>query len=70
MCIRDSPLPSPLPGGEGTGARLSYRQRLLAGGLTAAEVEKVERLFRNQMLERAVSWRSRLAYVRADFAVD
>ncbi len=60
------PLPSPLPQGEGTETRLSYRERLLAGGLTEKEVEKVEKLFRAQLLEQAVAWQSRLAYLRAD----
>ena len=60
------PLPNPLPKGEGIGARLSYRERLLAGGLTAAEVGKVEKLFREQLTEQTVRWTSRLAFVRAE----
>ena len=48
--------------GEG-GARLSYGERLLAGGLSAAEVGKVAKLFREQLTEQTVSWRSRLAFV-------
>jgi putative ATPase len=52
--------------GAGTAeGRSSYRERLLTGGLTEAEAESVERLFRNQLLEQAVSWRSRLAFVQA-----
>jgi len=72
----EDPLPNPLPGGEGTrkalsqgeaaGARLSYGERLLAGGLTAAEVGKVAKLFREQLTEQTVGWRSRLALVRAE----
>jgi putative ATPase len=45
--------------------RLSYRERLLADGLTEAEADRVEKLFRNQLLDQAVSWSSRLAYVQA-----
>jgi len=51
--------------GEAEG-RPSYRQRLLAGGLTEAEAGKVEKLFRNQLLDQAVTWQSRLAYTRAE----
>jgi hypothetical protein len=60
------PLSGPLPGGEGTGGRLSYRERLLAGGLSAAEAERVERLFRKQLAEQTVTWASRVVYVRAE----
>jgi len=56
----------PLPQGEGTGARLSYGERLLAGGLSAAEVGKVAKLLREQLTEQTVGWRSRLAFVRAE----
>jgi len=45
---------------------LSYGERLLAGGLTAAEVGKVAKLFREQLTEQTVGWRSRLALVRAE----
>jgi len=45
---------------------LSYRERLLAGGLGAAEAERVERVFREQLTEQLVSWASRVAYVRAE----
>lgn len=45
--------------------RPSYRERLLAGGLTDSEVGKVEKLFRSQLLNQSVSWRSRLAFVGA-----
>jgi putative ATPase len=57
------PLPNPLPKGEGTGERLSYRERLLAGGLSVVEVGKVEKLFREQLVEQTVGWRSALALV-------
>jgi putative ATPase len=70
------PLPNPPPRGEGTRdplpqsegaeARLSYRERLLAGGLSAAEMGKVEKLFREQLAEQAVGWSTRLALVRAE----
>ena len=60
------PLPNPLPRGEGTRARLSYGERLLVGGLSADEVGKVEKLFREQLVEQTVAWVSRLAYIRAD----
>jgi len=46
--------------------RPSYRERLAAGGVTPDEMEKIERLFRNQLLNRAVVWRSRPAYIRAE----
>ncbi|MCL4804202.1 MAG: AAA family ATPase [Anaerolineae bacterium] len=45
--------------------RPSYRERLLAGGLADSEVGKVEKLFRSQLLNQSVSWRSRLAFVGA-----
>jgi putative ATPase len=60
------PLPNPPPRGEGTGGRLSYGERLLAGGVSAAEVAKVAKLFREQLAEQTVSWRTALAYVRAE----
>jgi putative ATPase len=51
---------------EGLGeGRPSYRERLLAGELTETEVSKVEKLFRNQLLDQAVSWSSQLAFIRA-----
>ena len=56
----------PLPKGEGTGARLSYGQRLLAGGLSAVEVGKVEKLFREQLAEQTVGWRTQIVYLRAE----
>ncbi|MBP9501649.1 MAG: AAA family ATPase, partial [Candidatus Promineofilum sp.] len=46
--------------------RPSYRERLAAGGLTETEMGKIEKLFRDQLLDRAVSWRSQLAWVRAE----
>jgi putative ATPase len=73
-----APLPNPLPQGEGTRSpsrgeglgegikRPSYRERLLAGGLSTAEVERVARVFREQLAEQTVSWQSRVAYVRAE----
>ncbi len=45
--------------------RPSYRERLQSGGLSGAEIEEVERAFRRQLLDQAVGWRSRLAFVRA-----
>jgi len=56
----------PVTAGEGNGARLSYRERLREGGLTAAEVERVAKLFREQVLEQTVTWNSRVAYIRAE----
>ena len=46
--------------------RPSYRERLLAGGLTAAEAGKVEKVFREQLAEQTVGWRTQTAFVRAD----
>lgn len=46
--------------------RPSYRERLAAGGLTETEMGKTERMFREQLLDRAVSWRSQVAWVRAE----
>jgi len=46
--------------------RPSYRERLAAGGVMPDEMEKIERLFRNQLLDRAVGWQSRPAYIRAE----
>jgi putative ATPase len=46
--------------------RPSYRERPLAGGVTEAEADKAEKLFRNQLLDQTVGWSSRLAYIRAD----
>ena len=57
---------APLPKGEGMGARLSYGQRLLAGGLSAVEVGKVEKLFREQLAEQTVGWRTQIVYLRAE----
>ncbi|HMT21481.1 MAG TPA: AAA family ATPase, partial [Promineifilum sp.] len=51
--------------GAGEG-RPSYRERLAAGGVTPDETEKIERLFRSRLLDRAVGWRSRSAYIRAE----
>jgi putative ATPase len=45
--------------------RPSYRGRLLAAGVTEAEADKVEKLFRIQLLDQAVSWSSRMAYIQA-----
>ena len=63
---RKDTLPNPPPKGEGTGGRLSYGERLLAGGLSATEVGKVAKLFREQLAEQTVAWGSRLAYIRAE----
>ena len=53
--------------GAGAGdGRPSYRERLATGGVTPDETEKIERLFRNQLLDRAVDWQSRPAYIRAE----
>jgi len=60
------PLPNPPPKGEETGGRSSYGERLLTGGLSAAEVAKVAKLFREQLAEQTVAWGSRLAYIRAE----
>ncbi len=60
------PFPNPPPKEEGTGGRSSYGERLLAGGLSAAEVAKVAKLFREQLAEQTVAWGSRLAYIRAE----
>ena len=46
--------------------RPSYGERLLAGGLSAAEVGKVEKLFREQLAEQTVGWRTQTAFVRAE----
>ena len=46
--------------------RPSYRERLLAGGLTENEVGKVEKLFRNQLLDQQVKWTSRLLYINTE----
>ena len=51
--------------GSGEG-RPSYQQRLAGGGLTDKEVEKVERLFRGQLIDQAVGWSARLVIVRAE----
>jgi hypothetical protein len=45
---------------------LSYGQRLLAGGLSAVEVGKVEKLFREQLAEQTVGWRTQIVYLRAE----
>jgi putative ATPase len=46
-------------------ARPSYRERLLVGGLTEIETNKITNLFRGQLLDQSVSWRSRLAFIQA-----
>lgn len=46
--------------------RPSYRERLAVTGVTLEELEKIERLFRSQLLDHAVSWRSQVAWVRAE----
>jgi putative ATPase len=45
--------------------RLRYRERLLAGGLTEAETNKVENLFRRQLLDQSITWRTRFIFVQA-----
>ena len=52
-------------GGGAEDGRSSYRERLLAGGLTTAEAVKIERLFRAQLMEKSVKWNGRLAYLQA-----
>jgi putative ATPase len=42
--------------GTGEADRPSYRERLLAGGLTAAEADKIEKRYRGQMTEQIVTW--------------
>ncbi len=46
--------------------RPSYRQRLVDGGMTKKEMEKVERQFRSQLLDQVVGWASRLVVLRAE----
>jgi putative ATPase len=53
--------------GSGDGERPSYRERLLAGGLSVADLDQAEKLFRNQLVDQAVSWTSRWGFIRADF---
>ena len=60
------PLADPLSRGEGASVRASYRERLRAGGLTASEIERVEKLFREQLAEQAVGWATKIVFVRAD----
>jgi len=48
--------------GAGEG-RPSYRERLVAGGLTEAEVKSVAVLYNRQLIEHAITWRSSLVYV-------
>lgn len=50
--------------------RASYRERLLAGGLTDIEIGNIERLFRGQLLDQLVNWSSRLAYIRAELTTN
>src|SRR5690606_20518050 len=52
-------------GTAGADGRPSYRERLLAGGLTEAEADKVETLFRRQLLDQSLTWRSQLVYIHA-----
>ena len=50
-------------GAGSAGGRPSYRERLLAGGLTSEEAGEVEKLFRSQLSEQAAGWKNRLAWL-------
>jgi putative ATPase len=50
--------------GEGE-SRLSYGQRLQAGGVTGKEIEKVRQVYERRLLEPLVDWHSRVAFVVA-----
>jgi hypothetical protein len=47
------------------GGRLSYGERLAAGGLTGEEVERVATLYRRELEGKVVGWNGRLVYVVA-----
>ena len=50
--------------GEGkANERPNYRERLLAGGLTEAEIKSIAGRYDRQLIETTVTWRSSLAYV-------
>jgi len=57
------PLSSSLSLEEGARTRLSYREHLLAAGMTETEVDSVAARYDRQLIEQAVSWRSKLMYV-------
>lgn len=42
--------------GEGSDGRVSYGERLKAGGLQPKDIERVERVYRRQLLEQLVNW--------------
>ncbi|MEM7117687.1 MAG: hypothetical protein AAF614_34965 [Chloroflexota bacterium] len=45
--------------------RLTYRQRLHKVGLTAAEMQQVEKLYRRQLQQQLVAWQTTLLYLVA-----
>jgi putative ATPase len=47
------------------GERLSYKERLLAGGLTKREVGVVEQLYGRQLLQQVVGWKTAVGLVVA-----
>jgi putative ATPase len=51
--------------GTGEVNRSNYRERLLSGGLTTAEADKVEKRYRGQMTEQTVTWSSQQVIVIA-----
>jgi hypothetical protein len=53
--------------GEGVGKddRLSYRERLLDGGMDEGEVTAVGRLYRRQLADETVAWESSVLYLLA-----
>jgi putative ATPase len=51
--------------GAGEGGRPSYAARLVAGGLSAAEVKAVQGRYERQLAEKTVEWRSALALLTA-----
>ena len=50
-------------GAGSAGGRPSYRERLLAGGLTSEEADEVEKLFRSRLSEQAAGWKNRMAWL-------
>jgi len=50
---------------EGDGERPSYRQRLAAAGLSAAECDQVAARYRRQLQEQVVDWETAVLYLRA-----
>lgn len=53
--------------GEATGekGRLSYGQRLQAGGVTAVELKKVQQLYSQQLTNQTIVWQTHLLYLTA-----